>query len=180
MDHEPEQVFYKLSELSEMLGVENSVLRFWEKEFAQIKPLKVGPRKRLYRRKDLETFEEIKRLLYDERFTIAGAQKRLNSADSRQRRLFEDDEDKLATALASPAEGDSSDRARLAEARARLAETKKALLEIRGLLSAPKEPDKVLRLRPVRPKKKSAAPATARRKAAAKKTAANKNKGASE
>lgn len=85
-----EQVFYKLSELSEMLGVETSVLRFWEKEFPQIKPMKVSPRKRLYRRKDFETFSEIKRLLYEERFTIAGAKKRLEQADQRQGVLFDD------------------------------------------------------------------------------------------
>ena len=85
-----EQVFYKLSELSEMLGVETSVLRFWEKEFPQIKPMKVSPRKRLYRRKDFEVFREIKRLLYEERFTIAGARKRLIQNENGQGLLFDD------------------------------------------------------------------------------------------
>jgi DNA-binding transcriptional MerR regulator len=63
--------------------VEASVLRFWEKEFAEeIKPLKVGPRKRLYRPGDLEAFREIKRLLREEHYTIAGARRRLSSLPS--------------------------------------------------------------------------------------------------
>ncbi len=85
-------VFYKIGELSELLGVESHVLRFWEKEFSQfIRPMKMGPRKRLYRHKDLETFQKIKRLLYEDRFTIAGARKRLESPDLDQGELFEED-----------------------------------------------------------------------------------------
>lgn len=132
MDHDPEQVFYKISELSEMLGVENSVLRYWEKEFSQIKPMKVGPRKRLYRRKDYEIFQEIKRLLYEERFTIAGAKKRLRF-DSRQGSLFEDD-DRLG-AEPVPDDHETAD-ARLRGARAVIDETRRALLQIREMLSS--------------------------------------------
>jgi DNA-binding transcriptional MerR regulator len=83
MASEAEQVFYKLSELSTLLGVGTSVLRFWEKEFGEaLKPLQAGPRKRLYRPRDLEIFREIKRLLQEERYTIAGARRRLSMAES--------------------------------------------------------------------------------------------------
>lgn len=90
MTVDPEQIFFKLSELAELLGVESHVLRFWEKEF-HIRPMQTGPRKKLYRRKDLETFEKIKRLLYEDRFTIAGAKKRLESPDPDQGELFAED-----------------------------------------------------------------------------------------
>ena len=81
MASEAEQVFYKLSELSALLGVKTSVLRFWEKEFgAAVKPLQAGPRKKLYHPRDLEVFREIKRLLQEEGYTIAGARRRLETA----------------------------------------------------------------------------------------------------
>ena len=139
MEHDPEQVFYKLNELSEMLGVETSVLRFWEKEFPQIKPMKVSPRKRLYRHRDLEIFQEIKRLLYEERFTIAGAKKRLNPEGFRQGRLFEDG-DKLGDALddlpllasAAPQEA-----GQLRAARSLLEATRRDLLLIKEILAKP-------------------------------------------
>lgn len=137
MDHEPEQVFYKLVELSEMLGVESSVLRFWEKEFPQIKPMKVGPRKRLYRHRDLELFQEIKRLLYDERFTIAGARKRLDRDDFRQGRLFDDD-DKVDSLPLFEA-GKSSDEKLLA-ARRIIDETRRDLIQIRDMLTSGRRP----------------------------------------
>lgn len=137
MDHEPEQVFYKLGELSEMLGVESSVLRFWEKEFPQIKPMKVGPRKRLYRHRDLELFQEIKRLLYDERFTIAGARKRLDREDFRQGRLFDDD-DKVDSLPLFEA-GKSSDEKLLA-ARRIIDETRRDLIQIRDMLTSGRRP----------------------------------------
>ncbi|MDR0882598.1 MAG: MerR family transcriptional regulator [Candidatus Adiutrix sp.] len=144
MEHDPEQVFYKLNELSEMLGVETSVLRFWEKEFPQIKPLKVSPRKRLYRRRDLEIFQEIKRLLYEERFTIAGAKKRLNPEGFRQGRLFEDG-DKLGDALPGApredwpllASGAPPEPEQLRAARSLLEATRRDLLLIKEILAKP-------------------------------------------
>ncbi len=134
MDHDSEQVFYKLGELSEKLGVETSVLRFWEKSFPQIKPLKTGPRRRLYRPRDLELFGEIKRLLYGERFTIAGAQKRLGAGRG-QGRLFEDDIEK--TGAPPPAEAPPEPAADpSARTNALLAETRQGLLEIKAMLLA--------------------------------------------
>jgi DNA-binding transcriptional MerR regulator len=97
-----DQIFFKISELSELLGVESHVLRFWEKEFSQqLRPMKTGPRKKLYRRKDLETFQKIKRVLYEDRFTIAGARKRLDGPDLDQGELCE--EDRVGGAPGNPA-----------------------------------------------------------------------------
>lgn len=148
MSQDAEQIYYKISELSDMLGVETSVLRFWEKEFPQIHPLKVGPRKRLYRRKDLETFQEIKRLLYDERFTIAGAKKRLLRHDSRQGDLFLEDDDKIGGTPLLDLAVTPSDELRVA--RVVIDEVRQGLIEIKDLLlkgretgaTAPKTPAK--------------------------------------
>jgi len=117
MASEAEQVFYKLSELSTLLGVGTSVLRFWEKEFGEVlKPLKAGPRKKLYRPRDLEVFREIKRLLQEERYTIAGARRRLSMADS----------------PAGPGEAGVEVRA----LRSVLAEARRELLDLRRLLAS--------------------------------------------
>jgi DNA-binding transcriptional MerR regulator len=129
MTPDQEKIFFKLGEISEELGVEVHVLRFWQKEFPQIRPVRVGDRKRLYRRKDLETFQEIKRLLYDERFTIAGAKKRLERlADGGG--LF--DGDKIGQPPEAPPGGEEA-----ACLRRLLDETRRELLTIRQILSAP-------------------------------------------
>jgi len=123
MASEAEQVFYKLSELSTLLGVSASVLRFWEKEFGEaIKPLMAGPRKRLYRPRDLEVFREIKRLLQEEGYTIAGARRRLLMAES--------------------SAGGEETGTEVSALRSVLAEARRELLELRRLLaSASKPPD---------------------------------------
>ncbi len=73
----PEKVYFRIGETAELVGVEPHVLRFWETEFPGIKPIRATSQQRLYRRQDVVTFLEIKRLLYDEQYTIAGARKRL-------------------------------------------------------------------------------------------------------
>ena len=73
----PEKQYFKIGEVSEILDVEPYVLRYWESEFKILKPTRTRARKRLYHKKDLELLLEIKHLLYDEKFTIAGAKKRL-------------------------------------------------------------------------------------------------------
>ncbi|MDR3134489.1 MAG: MerR family transcriptional regulator [Deltaproteobacteria bacterium] len=77
-----QQYFYKLAEVARILEVEKHVLRYWEKEFPQIEPLKIGHRRNLYSQGHLEVFREIKRLLYDERYTVAGARLRLEKVYS--------------------------------------------------------------------------------------------------
>jgi len=69
--------YFRIGEASRIVGVEPYVLRYWENEFPQLKPRRADSRQRTYQKKDLETLLEIKRLLYEERMTIAGARLRL-------------------------------------------------------------------------------------------------------
>jgi DNA-binding transcriptional MerR regulator len=69
--------FFRIGEVSRILGVEPYVLRYWESEFPQIRPLRADSNQRTYQRKDLEILLEVKRLLYEERLTIEGAKQRL-------------------------------------------------------------------------------------------------------
>ena len=73
----PDKLYFRISEVSKLTGLEPYVLRYWESEFKLIKPIRTKSRHRLYRRKDLHIIFEIKRLLYEAQYTIAGAKKRL-------------------------------------------------------------------------------------------------------
>jgi DNA-binding transcriptional MerR regulator len=97
----PDKLYFKIGEVSELLGVEPYVLRYWETEFPVLSPKKSGTGHRLYRRKDVELLLRIKHLLYEKRFTIEGARQTMH-ADSHapkprpvpkrvQRELFSDD-----------------------------------------------------------------------------------------
>ena len=69
--------YFRIGEVSRIIGVEPYVLRYWESEFPEIKPARADSKQRTYQRKDLEIIMEIKSLLYDEKLTIEGAKKRL-------------------------------------------------------------------------------------------------------
>ena len=73
--------FFRIGEVSRIIGVEPYVLRYWESEFSQIRPRRADSNQRTYQRKDLEIIMEIKRLLYEEKMTIEGAKKRLRQKD---------------------------------------------------------------------------------------------------
>lgn len=73
----PNKLYFRIGEVSGILGVEPYVLRYWETEFPQLAPKKSGTGHRLYRRKDVELLLLIKRLLYEKRFTIEGARQSL-------------------------------------------------------------------------------------------------------
>lgn len=73
----PDKLYFKIGEVSQVTGVEPYVLRYWESEFKIVSPERSKSRQRLYTRKDVELILEIKRLLYEERYTIEGAKKRL-------------------------------------------------------------------------------------------------------
>jgi DNA-binding transcriptional MerR regulator len=75
----PDKLYFRIGEVSRLAGIKPYVLRFWETEFSSLGPKKSGKGHRLYRRKDVELVLEIKRLLYDKRFTIEGARKYLDS-----------------------------------------------------------------------------------------------------
>src|SRR5713101_9645746 len=77
----PRRLFYKIGEVCQLTGTQPYVLRFWESEFPQLAPSKSRSGQRLYRRKDIEIVIEIKNLLYQEGFTIAGARKKLGMGE---------------------------------------------------------------------------------------------------
>ena len=76
----PDKLYFKIGEVARLLDVKPYVLRYWESEFSVLRPGKTRSRHRLYRRKDVETLLEIRRLLYAERYTIAGAKRRLRNS----------------------------------------------------------------------------------------------------
>jgi DNA-binding transcriptional MerR regulator len=73
----PDKAYFRIGEVSKILGVEPHVVRYWESEFKTVKPLRTGSDQRRYRRRDVDTLLAIKRLLYVEHFTIAGAKRQL-------------------------------------------------------------------------------------------------------
>jgi DNA-binding transcriptional MerR regulator len=76
----PRKLYYKIREVSEIVGVEAHVLRFWETEFPELSPPKSKSGQRTYRPKDIELLLRIRKLLYEDGFTIAGARKKLGAA----------------------------------------------------------------------------------------------------
>jgi len=73
----PNKLYFRIGEVAKLAGIKPYVLRFWETEFPGLGPKKSGTGHRLYRRKDVELVLEIKRLLYEKRYTIEGARKTL-------------------------------------------------------------------------------------------------------
>src|ERR1700690_2349947 len=73
----PAKNLFRIGEVSRLTSTKPFVLRFWETEFPMLQPVKSPKGHRLYRRQDIETVFVIKRLLYDEGFTIAGARRHL-------------------------------------------------------------------------------------------------------
>jgi DNA-binding transcriptional MerR regulator len=69
--------YYRIGEVSRLTGVKPHVLRYWESEFRWMAPAKSRSQQRLYRQRDIEVILLLKRLLHEQRFTIAGARKRL-------------------------------------------------------------------------------------------------------
>jgi DNA-binding transcriptional MerR regulator len=75
----PDKVYFRIGEVSNLVGVDTHVLRYWETEFAFVKPFRGKSKQRLYRRQDVESLLRIKGLLHDEGYTISGARKFLKS-----------------------------------------------------------------------------------------------------
>src|SRR5271156_5897497 len=73
----PDKLFFRIGEVSEIVGVEAYVLRYWESEFPALSPKKSSSGQRMFRRKDVELLLRIKELLYERKFTIDGARKAL-------------------------------------------------------------------------------------------------------
>lgn len=83
----PEKLYFRIGEVAQLCRLPAYVLRFWETEFPQLKPVKSSTGQRMYRHKDVENVLHIKKLLYEEGFTIAGARQHLraeNKSDKTQ------------------------------------------------------------------------------------------------
>ena len=90
----PDKVYFRIGEVSRLAKVKAYVLRYWETEFPSLRPTKTKTGHRLYRRKDVETVLNIKKLLYEQGFTIEGARRQIGHRQERklpppQRTLFD-------------------------------------------------------------------------------------------
>ena len=81
----PDKIYFKIGEVSEIVGVEPYVLRYWETEFEVLKPSKAPSRHRLYKKRDVQLLLDIKRLLYSDGFTIEGARKKLKETKKEEK-----------------------------------------------------------------------------------------------
>jgi len=83
------KLYYSISEVSEITGLKQYVLRYWETEFTQLKPGKNRAGNRIYRSHDIDTIMGIKSLLYDRKFTIKGAQQHLKKPSEKENQNVE-------------------------------------------------------------------------------------------
>src|SRR5258708_38028434 len=75
----PDKLYFRIGEVASLCRLPAYVLRFWETEFPQLKPVKSSTGQRMYRKRDVENVLRIKQLLYDQGFTIVGARQQLRS-----------------------------------------------------------------------------------------------------
>ena len=75
----PDKLYFRIGEVATLCRLPAYVLRFWESEFPQLKPVKSSTGQRMYRRRDVESVLRIKQLLYEQGFTIVGARQQLRS-----------------------------------------------------------------------------------------------------
>jgi DNA-binding transcriptional MerR regulator len=124
--------FRTISEVADDLDVAQHVLRFWESKFTQVRPLKRGGGRRYYRPEDIELLRQIRSLLYDEGYTIKGAQKLLRA---RRARPGQPEETPAApAATARPPAARAAARALGPEVKRRLAALRRELVEIQELV----------------------------------------------
>ena len=115
----PDKLYFRIGEVARLCGLPAYVLRFWESEFPQLKPVKGSNGQRMYRQADVETLLRIKKLLYDQGFTIPGARQHLKEQ-------------------AKPARKQSDLPFPSRHAGADLKKVRQGLQEILGILSAPR------------------------------------------
>ena len=80
----PGKRYFTIGEVSDLCGVKPHVLRYWEQEFPQLKPVKRRGNRRYYQRQDVLVIRQIRALLYDQGFTIGGARNRLEGEEARE------------------------------------------------------------------------------------------------
>ena len=93
------KLFYKISEVSKIAGLEAYVLRYWETEFPVLSPRKNRGGQRVYEQKDINTIMSIKKMLYEEGYTIAGARKRLQEQSNKAPAVIQKVADELKGVL---------------------------------------------------------------------------------
>ncbi len=81
----PDKLYFRIGEVARLCRLPAYVLRFWETEFPQLKPVKSSTGQRMYRRRDVESVVRIKKLLYEDGFTIAGARAQLREETKTER-----------------------------------------------------------------------------------------------
>jgi len=81
----PDKLYFRIGEVAQLCRLPAYVLRFWETEFPQLKPVKSSTGQRMYRRRDVESVVRIKKLLYEDGFTIAGARTQLREETRTER-----------------------------------------------------------------------------------------------
>jgi len=134
----PEKLFFRIGEVCDLIKVQPHVLRYWETEFPMLAPQKNRAGQRVYRRKDVEMVLRIRDLLYEEKFTIAGAKKRLVDemrGGSVRARLAEEiaaEEKTAAPAPQPPTTDPEADAPEVIAEPARPSETRKVLLKIKS------------------------------------------------
>jgi len=106
----PEKLFYKIGEASEVAGVEPYVLRYWENEFPSLQPRKTKSGQRIYTKKDLDLILLIRRLLYEERYTIDGVRRKLGGGLPERERVAEPQTASPATATVAPQQHPDAER----------------------------------------------------------------------
>ena len=82
------KLYYSISEVSDITGLKQYVLRYWETEFSQLKPNKNQAGNRIYRSHDIDVISDIKSLLYDRKFTIKGAKQHLKEPSDEAKQVI--------------------------------------------------------------------------------------------
>ncbi|QNI31904.1 MerR family transcriptional regulator [Alloacidobacterium dinghuense] len=128
----PDKLYFRIGEVARLCKVQSYVLRFWESEFPQLKPNKSGTGQRLYRKRDVEMALQIKHLLHEEGYTIAGARQLLQS-EGREARKAHNSQSELP--LRAELAGLKKDKSEV-----RLQRLRKELKELLGMLSVSPAP----------------------------------------
>jgi len=95
----PAKRYFTIGEVSELCGVKPHVLRYWEQEFTQLKPVKRRGNRRYYQHHEVLLIRRIRELLYEQGFTINGARNRLDARESNRRDAAEAESNLLAEAM---------------------------------------------------------------------------------
>ena len=142
----PAKCYFTIGEVSDLCGVKPYVLRYWEQEFTQLKPMKRRGNRRYYQHHEVLLIRRIRELLYEQGFTISGARNRLSDAQAARGAspVFDDETDDIevidvdaaleagaALSLAQP-----TALSGLSSVRLSVAQVRDELLSIRGLLEA--------------------------------------------